>query len=69
MRKVRGWVMAAAAAAFFAGAAHGQSQPESFTVAAPELTGAQWLNTPKNAPLPLASLKGKVTVVHFWTFG
>ena len=36
---------------------------------APELVGTSWLNTPKNAPVPLASRKGKVTIVHFWTFG
>jgi peptide-methionine (R)-S-oxide reductase len=36
---------------------------------APELTGASWLNTPDNKPLTLASRRGKVTIVHFWTFG
>ncbi len=36
---------------------------------APELVGTSWLNTPKNAPLTLASRKGKVTILHFWTFG
>lgn len=32
----------------------------------PELTGDQWLNTEK--PIKLADRKGKVTLVHFWTF-
>lgn len=36
---------------------------------APEFVGSTWLNTPKNAPLALGSRKGKVTIVHFWTFG
>jgi hypothetical protein len=36
---------------------------------APELVGTSWLNTPKNASLTLAARKGKVTIVHFWTFG
>jgi cytochrome c biogenesis protein CcdA/thiol-disulfide isomerase/thioredoxin len=35
--------------------------------AAPELTGiTEWINS---APLTLASLRGKVVLVHFWTFG
>jgi thiol-disulfide isomerase/thioredoxin len=33
---------------------------------APELTGREWLNS---EPHTLASRTGKVTVVHFWTFG
>ena len=38
-------------------------------IAAPELTGTEWLNTPKDEPLKLGSRRGKVTVLHFWTFG
>jgi hypothetical protein len=38
-------------------------------VPAPEFVGGTWLNTPKNEPVMLASRKGKVTIVHFWTFG
>ena len=34
---------------------------------APTLTGAQWLNTQR--PIDLSSRSGKVTIVHFWTFG
>jgi thiol-disulfide isomerase/thioredoxin len=44
------------------------SQPLA-SVAAPELTGDSWLNLPKGSRLSLASRKGKVTIVHFWTFG
>ena len=44
-------------------------QPVSINAAAPELIEGAWLNTPKNAPLKMASRKGKVTVVEFWTFG
>jgi peroxiredoxin len=36
---------------------------------APELTGDSWLNLPKGSKLSLASRKGTVTIVHFWTFG
>ena len=43
--------------------------PVSLDVAAPELVGGPWLNTVKNQPLTLASRKGRVTVVEFWTFG
>ena len=38
------------------------------SVMAPELTGDSWLNVPKGTQLSLASRKGKVTIVHFWTF-
>ncbi len=34
---------------------------------APELVGDTWLNT--DAPLTLASLKGKVVLLEMWTFG
>ena len=48
-----------------------QSQQTIITrkIAAPELTGTEWLNAPHDEPLKLASRKGKVTVLHFWTFG
>ncbi len=38
-------------------------------VPAPELSGNSWLNVPKDTKVSLGSLKGKVIVVHFWTFG
>ncbi len=34
---------------------------------APEFAGDRWINSAK--PISLAGRKGKVTVVHFWTFG
>lgn len=33
---------------------------------APEFIGTEWMNSAK--PLTMASRKGKVTLVHFWTF-
>ena len=38
-------------------------------VIAPELTGKVWLNLPSGKTLSLASRKGKVTILHFWTYG
>jgi hypothetical protein len=36
-------------------------------IEAPEITGIQeWLNS---KPLKLKDLRGKVVVLHFWTFG
>jgi len=37
-------------------------------VVAPELSGQSWLNLPKGDSLSWSSRKGKVTIVHFWTF-
>jgi cytochrome oxidase Cu insertion factor (SCO1/SenC/PrrC family) len=34
---------------------------------APELNNTVWLNT--DEPLRLADLRGKVTLIDFWTFG
>lgn len=45
-----------------------QMQPVALRDKAPELIGGPWLNTPNNKPLTLASRKGKVTVVQFWTY-
>lgn len=50
-------------------AARAQGNPTSFSVEPPELVGEEWLNTPGNRPLTLKSRRGKVTIVHFWTFG
>lgn len=44
-------------------------EPAAMHSPAPELTGSEWLNTPKGSSLKLSSRKGKVTIVHFWTFG
>ena len=43
--------------------------PATLNMAAPELSGGPWLNTPDNKPLTLAARRGKVTIVQFWTFG
>lgn len=44
-------------------------RPVTSSVPAPELVGGTWLNLPNTAKPTLASRRGKVTVVHFWTFG
>ena len=42
-------------------------QPATMKIEAPEITGIQeWLNS---KPLKLKDLRGKVVVLHFWTFG
>jgi hypothetical protein len=43
--------------------------PVALNVPAPELVGGEWRNTRGNAPLTLAGERGKVTILHFWTFG
>ena len=35
----------------------------------PELVGKSWINTPGGKPMSLASRRGEVTIVQFWTFG
>jgi len=37
-------------------------------VVAPELTGQSWLNLAKGASNSVPTFKGKVTILHFWTF-
>jgi cytochrome oxidase Cu insertion factor (SCO1/SenC/PrrC family) len=42
-------------------------QPATMKIEAPEITGIQeWINS---KPLKLKDLRGKVVVLHFWTFG
>ena len=42
-------------------------QPVAMRIPAPELKGInEWINS---KPISLSDLKGKVVVVHFWTFG
>ena len=36
---------------------------------APELVGDSWFNLPQGTRLNFASRRGKVTIVHFWTYG
>jgi hypothetical protein len=45
----------------------GAQQPVPMRMPAPELKGIdEWINS---KPLSLSDLKGKVVVLHFWTFG
>jgi hypothetical protein len=46
-----------------------QQKPRALNVKPPALVGGPWVNTPKAEAITLASRKGKVTLVHFWTFG
>jgi hypothetical protein len=42
-------------------------EPVAMKIAAPELQGIEaWINS---KPLALKDLRGKVVVLHFWTFG
>ncbi len=44
------------------------ARQEKSKIPAPELTGGPWLNTADGKALQLASRRGKVTIVEFWTF-
>jgi AhpC/TSA family len=44
-------------------------QPTPLNLVAPEFVGGPWLNTPGDEPISVASRRGKVTIVHFWTYG
>ena len=62
----KGGTLLLAAALFPLATAHGQ-QPAEMKIAAPELKDVdEWINT---KPLKLQDLRGKVVVLHFWTFG
>ena len=41
------------------------AQPQTGQVA-PEITGGPWINS---EPLTLSSLRGRVVLVEFWTYG
>jgi thiol-disulfide isomerase/thioredoxin len=67
-------VLLGSAIAFAATPAHAASGgrgpgANTSAVPAPELVGESWLNVAADARPSLAARKGKVTVVHFWTFG
>lgn len=59
------------------GTASGQStssqaaarQPVPVDVYSPPITGGPWINTPGGKAIDLEDRKGKVTILHFWTFG
>jgi hypothetical protein len=44
----------------------GLAQPTRTGAPAPDLAGGPWINS---APLTLASLRGRVVAVEFWTYG
>lgn len=48
--------------------ASAQFFPRNEKLKAPELVGTNWLNLGDKKPFTLAERKGKVTIVHFWTF-
>jgi thiol-disulfide isomerase/thioredoxin len=58
----------AALAPFSSPASADEPNPVTLNMRAPELVGREWRNTPGNAPLTLAGERGKVTILHFWTF-
>ena len=69
-----GWAAAllsgmAAVAPLLSAAFADESNPVALNMPAPELAGGEWRNTPGNAPLTLTAERGKVTILHFWTFG
>lgn len=43
------------------------AQPIRMDQSAPELDGKGWINS--SAPVRLKERRGKVTIVHFWTYG
>jgi hypothetical protein len=50
-------------------AAAGPGDPTRLSAFPPELVGDKWLNVPEKEHPTLKKPKGKVTVIHFWTFG
>jgi len=67
-----GWMLVLGLTLSGMGRAAGQAaerQPVPVDVYAPPITGGPWLNTPNGKAIDLEDRKGKVTLVHFWTFG
>jgi hypothetical protein len=76
MKSRAAWGWALALLAGIAGTARWSSRavadgpyPIVLNMPAPELVGGEWRNTRGNAPLALSGERGKVTILHFWTFG
>ena len=64
-----GALIGALAGAVLCGPRCSAQEPAQFDVEAPEMVGGPWLNTPDHKPIKLASRRGKVTIIEFWTFG
>jgi len=43
-------------------------EPDALKLPAPELLGGPWINTAGGKEINLASRRGKITIVEFWTF-
>lgn len=70
--KLRSWwgvVLAALVALAAPLVVRAQQVPKVLNVVPPPLVGGPWLNTPEGKPLSLKARRGKVTLVHYWTFG
>jgi hypothetical protein len=59
-------ILALVALALGLAAGAGTAEAVRLGDAAPEITGASWLNSP---PLSLAALRGRVVALEFWTYG
>ena len=71
-RAAWGWavvLLGGIAAPFTAPAWAADPNPVTLNMPAPELTGGEWRNTRGKHALTLGSERGKVTILHFWTFG
>ena len=60
------WAMLLAMAVTIMGAGLATAQALRPGQPAPDVAGGPWINS---APLTLAELRGRVTLVEFWTFG